>query len=73
VIGELFPTRQVAVPQQEGDLFERRLRDELVHVIPAIEQPSFTAVDVTDFRGRDDDVFEAGFPYAAHGSLGESG
>ena len=68
VVRQLLLARQVSLPQQEDDLLERRLLDEVVDVESAIEQPPFAAVDETDFRGRDDDVFEAGFPYGAHGS-----
>src|SRR5439155_21944398 len=68
VVRQLLLARQMAVPEEEDRLLERRVLDELVDVEAAVEQSPFAAVDETDLGSRDDDVFEAGFPYGAHGS-----
>src|SRR5215510_12586812 len=48
--------------EQEIDhLFERRVSDEIVHVVPAIQQAALVAIDEADLRGGDDDVLETGF------------
>jgi hypothetical protein len=50
-----------------GDFFEARMRGEVVDVVPAIQQAALVSVDEANVGRRDDDVFEAGFPYRAHG------
>ena len=50
-----------SVPQQIADFLERRVLGEIVDVVAAIRQHAALAVQITDGRGRDDDVFEAGF------------
>src|SRR5690606_33509216 len=48
---ELLGSRQLAVPEEEGDLLERARRAELLHRIAAIEQRVGLGVDLRDRGG----------------------
>jgi hypothetical protein len=65
---ELHGGRQLAVPQQVGDLLELALRGELLHGVAAVEQRVGLRVDLRD-RGRvDDDAGEPLVDFFAHDS-----
>ena len=68
-VAQLRAVRQPPVPQQVTDFLERRVRRQIVDVVPAIGQDPAVAVDETDARRGRDDVFEAGFGFdlGAHG------
>lgn len=49
----------MAVEQKMDDLLERRVRREIVDVVPAIGEAPDRPFDVTELGGPDDDAFEA--------------
>src|SRR5439155_1155823 len=69
----LLLRRQRAEPEEVDDLLERGLGGEVVHVVAAVDQAAFAAVDEADVRRRDDDILEAGFVDGAHGALSPRG
>ncbi len=68
VVGvQLLLRRERAVPQEVGDLLERRVRHQVIDVVTPVEQSPLVTVDEADVRGRDDDVFQAGLGWCVHG------
>src|SRR5438874_99358 len=65
---ELVRRGQIAVPEQPGRLFERRVRGELADGIAGDEQLAALTVDMTETRRRRDDAVETGkWSWSNHG------
>jgi hypothetical protein len=60
----------VAVQQQVDDFFETGVGGEIVDVVAAVRQASFTALDVTQLRVADDDALKAAIDNDTGGTQG---
>ena len=57
-LAQLGPVWQPAVPQQIADFLERGVLGEIVDVVAAIGEHAALAIQITNGRRRDDDVFK---------------
>lgn len=56
---ELFGSRQLAIQQQVGDLFECRPSGEVLYRVAAVQQPSRLPIDKADPGGGDPDASQS--------------
>ncbi len=67
--GEFRGSRETQVPEEERDLFERRLLCQVEDVVPGVDEFALDAIDTAELRRGDVDAFEASGNGLGHGQL----